>query len=191
MRQRSLRTEKTNSHIRRCRKFPQVLAMNATCSGERITATATTKPPFIYSFQRALIIAARAGIVGGSRVATREAELTKILQDNGEFVGSTRMALFVNGSVGSTWWWQRSPLKLTSFQTGGSQSPAVRAARDVSYVIVLSEEPLLRRQCDEARQPECWISSGKSSTTESFLTLTINTSNWSLDGGDWQPIICL
>lgn len=66
--------------------------MNASCSGERITATATTKPPFIYSFQ-ALIIAARAGIVGGSRVATREAELTKILQDNGEFVGSTRMAL--------------------------------------------------------------------------------------------------
>lgn len=49
----------------------------------------------------------------------------------------------------STWWWQRSLLRLASFQTESSQSAADRGARVVSYVVVFREHISPPRYCDK------------------------------------------
>lgn len=52
------------------------------------------------------------------------------------------------GSMESTWWWQRSLLRLASFQTESSQSAADRGARVVSYVVVFREHISSPWYCD-------------------------------------------
>lgn len=78
--------------------------------------------------------------VVGSGVAAgcgwKSSSLRRFCRTKRGFGRITAGGVAVGGSIGSTWWWQRSLLRLASFQTASSQSPADRAARVVSYVVV-------------------------------------------------------
>lgn len=84
----------------------------------------------------------------GSNVAAQKAGAYEDFPGQWEVRRITGCSAVDGGSMESTWWWQRSLLRLASFQTESSQSAADRGARVVSYVVVFKEHISSSRYCD-------------------------------------------
>lgn len=84
----------------------------------------------------------------GSDVAAQKAGAYEDFPGQWELHRITGCGAVDGRSMESTWWWQRSLLRLASFQTESSQSAADRGARVVSYVVVFKEHISSPRYCD-------------------------------------------